>query len=337
MVITGDDLLKIKTHILARDLVYLPLQLQDKVIGVLGITNREISKRVEPFTLQLLSVLADVAAIAIHNARLYEATEHERDTLDAILRDTEDTIIVVDTQEKVLFCNPTACRMFGIEGAICQGRPLAEVLHHAEVVELFAKEGRGGRGRSSEISLDGGKRILNAQLTVIKGVGKVAVMQDITHLKELDRIKSDFVTTVSHDLRSPLTAILGYVELLSRSGPLNDQQRQFVERIIFSAQSITTLISDLLELGKIEAGFDQDREPTYLHLIARYAIEGLRHNWESKQHTVDARLPENLPPVLGIPARLRQLVTNLLENAIKYTPKAGISVFCSKPITAFWC
>jgi len=149
------------------------------------------------------------------------------------------------------------------------------------------------------------------------------VMQDISHLKELDRIKSDFVTAVSHDLRSPLPAILGYVELLRRTGPLNDAQGKFVERIVFSVQSITALISDLLELGKIEAGFDENRAPTYLQDVVRHAIEAQRHQIETKQHTLDLSLPEVSRPVLGNPLRLRQLVANLLENAIKYTPPAG--------------
>jgi two-component system phosphate regulon sensor histidine kinase PhoR len=190
-------------------------------------------------------------------------------------------------------------------------------------LELFEKETRTGRSRGSEIVLEDEGRTLNAQLTPVDQVGRVVVMQDITHLKELDRIKSDFVTSVSHDLRSPLTAILGYVELLNRSGPLNDQQQQFIERIIFSVQSITALISDLLELGKIEAGFDQDYEPTYLNLIVRYAVEGLRHQWEAKEHVLSVSIPDSVPPVLGNPLRLRQLVNNLLENAIKYTPEGG--------------
>ena len=73
-------------------------------------------------------------------------------------------------------------------------------------------------------------RVFNAHLTAIAGVGRAVMLQDITHLKKLDRIKSDFVTTVSHDLRSPLTAILGYVELIARAGPVNDQQAEFIRR-----------------------------------------------------------------------------------------------------------
>jgi PAS domain S-box-containing protein len=323
LVIAGDELQKIKTHYFFRSLVYVPLLLKNRAIGVLGVTNRQSWVQFEPHTLQLLSVLADFAAIAIENARLYAATDKERDTLNTVLRDTEDAIIVADPRTNILFCNPAACRTFNVDGDTCRGRPVASVIAHREVVELFEKEARTARSRHTEIVLGEGQRTLNAQLTIVKGVGRVVVMQDITHLKELDRIKSDFVTTVSHDLRSPLTGILGYVELLRRSGPLNKPQQEFVEHIVFSVESITTLITDLLELGQIEAGFDGDREPTSLRPIVQHAVESQRHAWEAKRQTLRVDLADNLPPVLGNPLRLRQMLTNLLENAVKYTPEGG--------------
>jgi len=322
LVIAGEELQKIKTSYLFRALAYVPLLLKNRVIGVLGVTTRQEIQPFEQHKVQLLNVLADFAAIAIENAQLYAATEKERDTLNTILRDTEDPIIVVDDQGHVLFCNPAASRAFNVSLTRCYGQPLAEVLDHREVVELFNKEARSGRGRRTEIALADG-RFLHAQLTIIRGVGRVVVMQDITHLKDLDRIKNDFVTTVSHDLRTPLTAILGYVELVRRAGSLTRQQRQFLERIVFSVQSITTLISELLELGKIEAGLDEDREPVSLAATVRYVIETYRQAWETRQHTLQVRLPDDLPPVLGNPLRLRQVVGNLLDNAIKYTPEGG--------------
>jgi two-component system NtrC family sensor kinase len=88
----------------------------------------------------------------------------------------------------------------------------------------------------SEVALENG-RVFNAQVTPIPDVGLAVVFQDITHLKELDRIKSDFVNTVSHDLRSPLTAILGYVELIERVGPISDQQVEFIRRVELSVQT----------------------------------------------------------------------------------------------------
>jgi two-component system NtrC family sensor kinase len=164
--------------------------------------------------------------------------------------------------------------------------------------------------------------VLNAQLTIIEGVGRAAVMQDITYLKDMDRIKSDFVTTVSHDLRSPLTAILGYVELLRRTGPLNESQLQFAERITGSVSSISKLIEELLELGKIEAGFDEDRDVVFLAPIIYKAIEALSHQAQTKQLRIEMEVPEDgLPPVLGHPLRLQQVVIVWLKHS-QITQKA---------------
>jgi two-component system phosphate regulon sensor histidine kinase PhoR len=166
-------------------------------------------------------------------------------------------------------------------------------------------------------------------LTNIPDVGLAITMQDITHLKELDRIKSEFVSTVSHDLRSPLTAILGYVELIDRAGPVTEQQREFIRRVQFSVNNITSLINDLLDLGRIEAGFDTRKEIVPLGAIISYAVEGLRNRLAEKEQDLVTEITPNLPTVLGNPIRLRQLMGNLLGNAIKYTPAKGKITVCA--------
>lgn len=327
IILSGEELIKIKTQYLVKSLIYVPLRAKNQVIGVLSVDNRFTPRVTDAHDVQILSVLADFAATAIENARLYAETIQERNTLDAILRDTEDRIIVVDANDNVLFCNPTARRTFNVTMAHFIGKPLKEVITHPEVLALFSKEALVGRGRHSEITLDGGEKVLNAQLTIIEGVGRCAVMQDITHLKELDRAKSEFVATVSHDLRSPLTSILGYVELIQRSGSLDEQQNKFAENIKTSVKSITALITELLELGRIEAGFDVDLEQTRLDEIARESIEGLSHQLNTKGHILTLDIAPDIPPILGNKLRLKQLMNNLVGNAIKYTlPGGQISV-----------
>jgi two-component system NtrC family sensor kinase len=161
------------------------------------------------------------------------------------------------------------------------------------------------------------------QLAQIPDVGLAVTMQDITHLKELDRIKSDFVHTVSHDLRSPLTAILGYVELIQRVGPTNDQQTEFIKRVQISVRNITALINDLLDLGRIESGFDARKEFVPLSLIVEYAMDDLANSLKEKGHQINIEIPGDIPKVFGDPSRLRQLVVNILGNAVRYTPKGG--------------
>ncbi|MBM3120953.1 MAG: response regulator [Chloroflexi bacterium] len=310
---------KIKTSYLVHSLLYVPLRARGRTIGVLGVDNRKAGRSLTKEDMTVVMAMADYAAIAIENARLYNRSEAERVKLETILTQTEDGVIVVDPENRLLLINRTAAEAF--EASDPQlGRSVVETLDHPQILALVRAPGRAPR--REEIELKDG-RVVNAQRTPIDGVGQAVVMQDITHLKELDRIKSEFVTTVSHDLRSPLTAILGYVDLIGRSGEVSEQQREFIQRVRTSVEHITALISDLLDLGRIEAGLDSARETTPLPVLARYAVETLRGSAEHRKLTLETDLPEDLPMVTGDPIRLRQMIANLLENAIKYTPPGG--------------
>ena len=310
---------KIKTSYLVHSLLYVPLRARGRTIGVLGVDNRKAGRSLTKEDMTVVMAMADYAAIAIENARLYNRSESERVQLETILTQTEDGVIVVDPENRLLLINRTAAVAFEAHTPLL-GRSLVETLDHPQILALMRAPGNAPR--REEIELKDG-RVVNAQRTPIEGVGQALVMQDITHLKELDRIKSEFVTTVSHDLRSPLTAILGYVELIERTGEVNDQQREFIRRVRSSVEHITALISDLLDLGRIEAGLDSARENTPLAVLARYAVETLRSVAESRRLALEAELPEDLPLINGDPIRLRQMIGNLLENALKYTPSGG--------------
>jgi two-component system NtrC family sensor kinase len=152
-------------------------------------------------------------------------------------------------------------------------------------------------------------------------VGAAITMQDISYLKELNRLKDDFVHTVSHDLRSPLTAVLGYAELIERVGPINEMQKDFILRIHSSVKDITVLINDLLDLGRIEAGFDSRRETIHLGNILQYTLSNLEESIQKKKQALNLDIESDLPSMHGNPIRIRQLFDNLINNAIKYTPK----------------
>lgn len=312
---------KIKTSYLVHTLIYVPLQVQGRKIGVLGVDNRQSGHPFSEHHVSLISALADYAAIAIENARLYSRTDIERKKLETILTHVEDGVIVLDNERRIVLLNQMARSALEIGDASLVGKQVDEVIEHPDLLGLLT-EGNIDRPSRSEVTLEDG-RVFNAQLTPIPEVGVAVTMQDITHLKELDRIKSDFVSTVSHDLRSPLTAILGYIELIDRAGPINEQQREFVRRVQFSVNNITALINDLLDLGRIEAGFDALKEVAPLSAIIRYATEGLRSRVEDKRLDLVLDIEEDLPNVLGNPVRLRQMVGNLLGNAVKYTHVGG--------------
>ncbi len=311
---------KIKTSYLVHSLIYVPLKARGRTIGVLGVDNRKAGNTLTREDVAILTAMADYAAIAIENARLFNSSEAERRKLETILARVENGVIVVDPENRLLIMNQTARDAFGVNGN-WNMRPISEVIEDPRILAMLRASVR--VPKREEVELQDG-RVFNAQRTPIEGIGQVIVMQDITHLKELDRIKSEFVTTVSHDLRSPLTAILGYIELIERSGGLNVQQEEFIRRVQLSVGQITDLVSNLLDLGRIEAGLDEAKENTPIAVLARYALESMRSTAEGKGLTLESDIPEELPMVLGAPIRLRQMIGNLLDNAVKYTPPEGV-------------
>lgn len=321
LIASGD--IKVATGYLVKALLYLPLRVPERgVIGVLGVANRESGHSFTERDIYLLSALADYAAIAIENARLFATIEVERAKLEAVLRQAEEAVVVVDVGGNVLLCNAAACNALGLADANVIHRPIGEVIPDATLREMFTNVLGTGHVAHNEVKL-AGDRTFNAQITPIEGVGQVLVMQDITHLKELDRIKSDFVATVSHDLRTPLTNILGYVELLPRAGSLNEQQQEFIGHVRDSMEAITDLIGDLLDLGRIDAGFDLEMTACDLVGVIDEAIEIFHPQAREKRQDLRWQPPKVLPLVLGNARVLRQVMENLLSNAIKYTHEGG--------------
>ncbi len=308
----------VSAHALVNSYLYVPLQSHAHVLGVLQVDNRLPGRPITVDQQRVLQALADFVAPAIENAWLYARTEIERAQFETILKEMVDGVVAVDCDHRLLLMNPPARAALQVKIPDVTGMPLTEIIENAEMRAFLRGESQRG-----EFKLEDG-RVFNAHGTSIANVGRVVVMQDITTLKELDRIKSDFVNSVSHDLRSPLTAILGYVELIARVGPVSDQQAEFIRRIVFSVQSITSLIADLLDLGRIEAGFDTQKELTHLATVIKFAVEDAQAQAEIKRQVLSAQIAPGLPNVLANPSRLRQMLANLIGNAIKYTPAGGV-------------
>ena len=148
-------------------------------------------------------------------------------------------------------------------------------------------------------------------------------MQDISYLKQLDRMKNEFVHTISHDLRSPLTSVLGYTELIQRVGSINEQQIEFLDRIRSSVESITSMVNDLLDLSRLEAGFDTRRELVHLENILKFALDTMEGQIQINDLNLKLEIGKELPELRGNPIRLRQLLDNLISNAVKYSPKGS--------------
>lgn len=313
---------KIKTSYLVHSLVYVPLQIRGKTIGVLGVDNRVKRIELNEHHVKLLSFVADYAVIAIENAHLFEDTNQERTKLETILTKTQDGVIVLDLDQNIILVNQAALNAYKLGETDIIGSKFDEVFTQCELLELVKTLDDSSTNRI-EINLEDG-RVLNAQITPIPDVGLAITMHDISYLKEMDRIKSDFVNTVSHDLRSPLTAILGYVELIERVGPISEVQRDFIRHVQVSVHNITNLVDDLLNLGRIEGGFDTRLDNLNLEQMVRLSIDSFRQQLANKGLRLAVDFPQDFPSFTGNPVQIRQVVDNLIENAIKYTSPGGL-------------
>ena len=249
-------------------------------------------------------------------------SETERVKLEAIIANIQDGLIVMDENQKILLINRAVRDIFHLgEDAPLIGQPLKSVISNDDLHALLDRTDEGVL-KYHEINFDDG-RVFNGQYTPIPKIGSAVTMQDISYLKELDRMKSDFIHTVSHDLRSPLTSILGYMELIERTGPLNQNQQEFMQRLQNSVQHITSLVNDLLDLGRLEAGFDMRREVVRLDNVLRYTLDMFDAQIKKKKIQLDVEISPGLQPLRANPIRIRQMLDNLLGNAIKYTPDNG--------------
>jgi two-component system phosphate regulon sensor histidine kinase PhoR len=323
MMLDGSQSQRIKTAYLVRSLIYVPLRVKNRVSGVLGVDNRQTERAFTKHDLRLLSVLAGYAAIALENARLFAEVESERTKLATVLGGIEEPVLVsTGRDDRVVLANAAARRAFDLGAMVVEGHPLAQLIQNEALVDFVTSALETGSAKKTEIPLSDG-RTLYATLTPIPDVGRAVIMQDITHLKELDQMKTEFVSTVSHDLRSPLTSILGYAQMLKAIGPLDEKQEMFIERIMASVGQITELINDLLDIGRIEAGLGIDMRPCNMSVIAGDTVEQFQNEATRKGQKLVYHAPVEAAVVLGDDLRLRQVLSNLIGNAIKYTPEEG--------------
>jgi PAS domain S-box-containing protein len=176
-------------------------------------------------------------------------------------------------------------------------------------------------------------RVISVHLSPVSDrqefLGTISIFRDITHEVEVDRLKSEFVATVSHELRTPMTPIKGYVEflLMGGAGELNEQQLEFVNVIKTNIDRLSILVNDLLDVSRIESGrVALNLQPIDMAEVVEEVIGVINQRFESEQRpvTFDVSIPDGLPSVYGDAERVRQIVTNLVDNAYKYSPEDSV-------------
>ena len=311
--------------------VALPVCTKDRILAVVWI-GYSAAHKFEESKLDFLTMLTNQAAVLVDNARLFQAVEGERTRLAAILESVSDVVLVTDRQDRLLLVNSAAERALGIASGDVLGSRIEETGAATEVISAVTGPSS-TEGPPKELFLPKG-RVLYADVSEIESpqgekLGRVAVMRDITRFKKLDEMKSEFLATVSHDLRAPLTFMRGYAQRLDAVGELNEKQTTYVQNILQGVQRIDDLVLNLLDLSRIEAGLGMQEHACNLGVLIAEAVSSLRPRAAEKGVSLQIHPPLETSSggkeavVSGDRALLRQAFINLLDNAIKYTPNGG--------------
>ncbi len=307
--------------------VALPVRTKGQLFGMIWVGYHAV-QHLGDLETAVLSTLTSQAAMLTQNAHLFQSAESGRRRLAAILHSTTDAVIVTDREDHILLVNPAAERAFDVTSEAVTGQAVDQTGLPATLLRALTESQVPSKALTEEIPLPSG-RMLYANVSMILGpggekIGRVAVMRDITRLKELDEMKSEFLSTVSHDLRSPLMFMRGYANMLLTMSQLDDKQEEYVKKILYGVAQINDLVSDLLDLGRIETGVGLERKPCHLGMILTEAVDSRRAQAITSEITLQLEPIDDPPLVIGDASLLRQAVSNLVDNAIKYTPGGGI-------------
>lgn len=263
-----------------------------------------------------------------------------RQTTEAAIDSLYDPVLVTDAEGRVTKLNPAAEEIFGSE-AENAGKHVGEVARDARIAgavaeALHSQRAVAGEGSASVLPLavDGSERAFRLRTTPMRDnekhlLGAVTLLEDITHLREIDRLKSEFIATASHELRTPLTSVQMGVHLLleGAAGELNDKQTEVLSACREDCERLDKLMRDLLDLSKIEAGESQpELQVIKAHGLIVDAAEALRPQVEAKGLSFEVSVPVDLPPIKADRSQIERVLANLVVNAIRYTSQGEIRV-----------
>ncbi len=300
------------------------LRHENRYFGVLWAAYKK-QKIFTEADIRFITTLASQAALAVANIRLFLAVDASRRQLETILNSTPDPVLVTDASSRLVLANPAAGQLFGMTIRRGERQDLQRTIPIKPLYDLL--EATSEDGRTSEIKMPDGRVYLataSAMIAEDRTVGRVCILRDVTQLKEIDTLKSEFVSTVSHDLRSPLTLMRGYATMLEMAGELNEQQKSYVRMIVQGVENMSKLVNNLLDLGRIDFGVGLQVEQIPVLDIIERVTGGLQMAARNKEIALSVELPRDMPhAVEADQALLHQAVYNLVENAIKYTPDGG--------------
>ena len=335
-----------KLGLLAKDLslrlqqvVALPMAIKHEMIGVLYVF-RAYGTRFTANDRQILASFADQAAIAVHNAQLYERISQEKRRVDAILEYSADGVLILDAGHRIVVFNRALAQLTRWPAAEALGQHHNDVIRWARLetdldlgdavaggwplpsARPLYVEGDLRRRRGGTVSVG----ITYAPLFDREGrlVNIIADVRDITRFREADEIKSTFISVISHELKTPVALIKGYADTLLRKDACwePEMMQDSLAVILEEADRLNDLIDNLLDASRLQAGaLPLEMDQVALDALAE-RVAG-RFRTQTQVHEIVVRFPPDLPVAEGDPGRLEQVLNNLVSNAIKYSPEGG--------------
>ena len=317
----NDPLWQVDTQTHIRSALVVPIFGRYALLGLIILTHEQESYFSSDHLL-LLQAIASQAAIAIENTRLYSVVLQEQKKVAAILRHASEAILLFDEQGNLTLLNPAGEQLF-LMHPMKMNQPLPTDYGYDGLIKLIED------ARTSQMSISGeivwvDQRTFTAFVAPIEDGGTVAILHDVSRFKDLDQVKNEFIATASHDLKNPLTSIGGFAQLLLQAGPLNENQKEFVDRIQHSVKSMSELIQNMMALAQADLNATQKHEPVDIKEVLDEVVNEFAPQARGKEQNLEFTSPTSHVQVNGDSLHLRQAFRNLLGNAIKYTPKGGL-------------
>jgi len=318
--------------------IRLPLLARGQVLGLLNIQSRT-HRQFTPADEELLTAIGNQIGIAIANAQLIQDAERGQATLHSVMNSLVDGLILLDHHNRITYINPCARDILELSGPDLLGSTLealeGEIAARTaqpgtELTQLREAASRAESAPAVEVALAlPGAPTLQVRFFPIHEaggghLGLGLLLHDITREKELDEMKSRLLATVSHELRTPLSSIKGFATTLLRQDVEWDEatRREFLSIIDAESDRLAELIGNLLDMSRIEAGvLAVEAEPVDLLPLLEETVAGFQ--MMTHEHSITLRVPPHLPLVMADARRIRQVLRNLIENAIKYSPGGG--------------
>lgn len=318
--------------------VGLPLLFENELLGIIFLFRAEYA--FTEMDWEFLQGFAHQAAIAVRNARLYDQLETERSRLATIIDNSADGILILDDDRRVVVMNQALSAMVGMTEEEVQGRQCHEVLPLENVVgedlcqpgvELDALGETGARCEGDLVRPGGGRVTFSITYTPLidedsgQLVNIIVSLHDITQFREEEEIKSTFTSIISHELKTPVALIKGYAQTLARPDANWDADvaRQSLQIIEEESDRLEALIDNLLDVSRIQAsGLRLDFSDVDIEALVRKVADA--YQTQTDVHQIEVDFPHRLPLVWGDEERLRQVFTNLVGNALKYSPSGGL-------------